>query len=743
MNTYAPSRALSLLPSGAVETPASREANVRSVEQLAKALWRRRLFIASCGIVLGVAGYAVTKQLPKKYTATGLVAVDTQRITAVGATGPIDSGTLMDPAPQVRSETLLLRSPAVLRKVADDLELAADPEFNSLLRPPGVVDHIKGFVRQATSGAFLPEQVAARLAEYGIVLPTPADEKVLTPRAVREMVMDALSDSLAVFNDGRSLVISASFTSENPERAAEVVNRLFESYLGEKREVRASRNREILAALQGRLEDARAELAAAEQRVRDFRAKHGLVSVRAGSVAQQQVEELSTALARASEERARINAIWERAQSGARVGAIPTDVVDVLASQTVGRLRDREAEAVRRLTELSSRLGPSHPERRSAESELAAARAETSAEARRIVASLGAQAQSARAREADLARQLEEARGQATRLSGVQAELLQLEKESDQRRALYQTFMQSVEQSAAEPRDPQILGVQVVSYAVAPNEPSAPRPALAGGIGMLLGLCLGGLVSVAGRQNRGPFRDLEDLAQETRLPVLAAVPRASGWRAQASLLDRITAEPRGMEAEVLRGLRAQLRFIAPQATPRSVAFAASGPGESASSLAAAFARVAALDGLRVLLIEGDLQQPSLAAALGLPESNGLLAAVSQSAPWNESVTRDTVTPLDLLLVTEPPPNARQLLESVRFQQLLADACEEYNLVVVNAPSVTLAAEAMVLAHCVDATVLVVEANATPRDRVKAAAERLLVASNGLTAAVLNKAAAKG
>jgi capsular exopolysaccharide synthesis family protein len=198
-----------------------------------------------------------------------------------------------------------------------------------------------------------------------------------------------------------------------------------------------------------------------------------------------------------------------------------------------------------------------------------------------------------------------------------------------------------------------------------------------------------------------------------------------------------------MEAEVLRGLRAQLRFIAPHATPRSVAFAASGPGESASSLAGAFARVAALDGLRVLLIEGDLQKPSVAAALDVPESNGLLAAVSQSAPWSESVARDPATPLDLLLVTEPPPNARQLLESVRFQQLLAGACEEYNLVVVNAPSVTLAAEAMVLAHCVDATVLVVEADATPRDRVKAAAELLLVASNGLTAAVLNKAPAKG
>jgi polysaccharide biosynthesis transport protein len=221
------------------------------------------------------------------------------------------------------------------------------------------------------------------------------------------------------------------------------------------------------------------------------------------------------------------------------------------------------------------------------------------------------------------------------------------------------------------------------------------------------------------------------------------VPRASSWRGQSSLLSRVTAEPRGPEAEALRGLRAQLRFMAPQAAPRSVAFAAPIAGESASSLAAAFARVAASDGLRVLLIEGDLQRPSLAAALGATEGKGLLAALSNSTPWSDSVASDAGGHLDTLLVTEPPPNARQLLESVRFQQLLADACDDYNLVIVNAPAVTLGAEAMVLAHCVDATVLVVEAGVTPRDRVKAAAERLLVASSGLTGAVLNRAPPKG
>ncbi|MBD0275455.1 MAG: hypothetical protein ICV73_26440, partial [Acetobacteraceae bacterium] len=306
MNTHAPSTALPLVPASVeMRGLGEAEANVRSAEQLAKALWGRRLLIATCGIVLGAGVFAATKQLPKKYTATGLVAVDTQRITAVGVGGAIDPGNLIDPLPQVRSEALLMRSPAVLRKVADGLELAADPEFNPRLRPPGIVDRAKALLRQAAAGAFLPGPVVAFLAGHGIDLPAVAPEKEPAPIAVREMVLDSLSDGLALFNDGRSLVISASFTSESPERAAEVVNRLFESYLGEKREARASKNREVLAALRGRLEGARSELAAAEQRVRDFRAKHGLVSVRAGSAAQQRVEELAMALARASEERAR------------------------------------------------------------------------------------------------------------------------------------------------------------------------------------------------------------------------------------------------------------------------------------------------------------------------------------------------------------------------------------------------------------------------------------------------------
>jgi Mrp family chromosome partitioning ATPase len=118
----------------------------------------------------------------------------------------------------------------------------------------------------------------------------------------------------------------------------------------------------------------------------------------------------------------------------------------------------------------------------------------------------------------------------------------------------------------------------------------------------------------------------------------------------------------------------------------------------------------------------------------------LVATLGRGLPWRDAVARDPATPLDLLLVGEPPRNAHQLLESMRFQHLLSEACEEYNLVVLDAPPVTLAAEAMMLAHRVDATVLVVEARTTRRDRVKTAAERLVIAGPGVTTVVLNRAA---
>ncbi len=357
-----------------------------------------------------------------------------------------------------------------------------------------------------------------------------------------------------------------------------------------------------------------------------------------------------------------------------------------------------------------------------------------------MVISLGAQAEAARSREADLKRQLAAAEASAGTLSSVQSELQQLQKDADARRAVYQTLLQGEAQTAAASAkdSPGQTGARLVSAAVPPTNPSSPRTKVAAGLGLLGGFAFGGLLALVGGRREGGFAGADEITADTGLPTLAVVKRLMG-RGQ-SLAGTVVADPSGAEAEALRSLRMRLRFSGRQAAPRSVLFVSSVAGEGASSVAAAFARVAALDGLRVLLVEGDLQTPSLARVLGVAPTNGLVETLEGTDDWREQVARDPLTSLDMLLVGGAQPASNQLLEAMQMQNLMAEAREDYNLVVMDSQPLTRATRSMVLAQIADAVVLVIEAVSTPRLVVRNAVDAMAASSRKQPVAALNKAA---
>ena len=103
------------------------------------------------------------------------------------------------------------------------------------------------------------------------------------------------------------------------------------------------------------------------------------------------------------------------------------------------------------------------------------------------------------------------------------------------------------------------------------------------------------------------------------------------------------------------------------------------------------------------------------------------------------LARDTATPLDLLLASRPRPDAQQLLEGMRFQNLLTEVAEDYNLIVMDAPPVTLGSGALLLAHRANAAVLVVGAGVVRRGSLLDATDRLIGTSRNPIAVVLNQA----
>ena len=380
----------------------------------------------------------------------------------------------------------------------------------------------------------------------------------------------------------------------------------------------------------------------------------------------------------------------------------------------------------------------------------ASARRQISDEAGRIVASLGAQLRVARDQEADIRQQLDQARQSAVLAENAHAKLDQLQQEANTRRALYQTLLERSQQTVAQPASGATPDVRVISAAVPPGFPSGPRMMLAGAMGGSGGALLGCLLALTRLRSMRGFETAEEVTSSTGLVVLATLPRRLIMRDQGVLATRPgRSEMGGADVEAMRALRSRLRFTGRTGVPRCTVFVpqlADPSAPLAAPLAAAFARVAAQDGERVLLVEGDLLAPRLGQQLGLKsgrktspdhDQSGVLAVLA-GADWRDVVTPDRQPGLDLLLATGRTSNAHALLSGVDFQNLLVEARSEYDLVVLHAPPAT-TSDAAALVQRADAAVVVIDGRVEQEAAHDAATRLSTVARTPLVAVLLRRA----
>ena len=327
----------------------------------------------------------------------------------------------------VRSELQVLTSRALVQAVIEELNLTADPEFNSALNGPPLKARIGGAIRDRLPAAF-----AARLVAGGIL--PPAHARPPSPDVVMANVVGAVTNEIGIIIDGKTLLMGVNFSSEQADIASAVVNSLITRYMAGKVDERAVADRKANADLERRAEQVHAEIEQLEQQIRDTREKYNLVQTRDGSIGQQQLGDLSAALTQASSTRAQLEANYQRAGILVRTGGAGVDNTDALGSSIIGSLRNQEVTAERRVAQLQTTLGPGHPSRVSAEAELASARAAVITEAKRAMAGLGAQAAAARQHEANCAISLPRRRPPRSASAAVQSRLEQLEKDANARR---------------------------------------------------------------------------------------------------------------------------------------------------------------------------------------------------------------------------------------------------------------------------------------------------------------------
>ncbi|OGP34576.1 MAG: hypothetical protein A2X93_06000, partial [Deltaproteobacteria bacterium GWC2_56_8] len=103
----------------------------------------------------------------------------------------------------------------------------------------------------------------------------------------------------------------------------------------------------------------------------------------------------------------------------------------------------------------------------------------------------------------------------------------------------------------------------------------------------------------------------------------------------------------------------------------------------------------ALEGKKVLIIDGDLRRPALHKQFDQPNSKGLTNFLVGEATIEEIQVKTGVSGLSIMTTGPIPPDPAKLVESHKMQQLISDMKDIYDIVIIDAPPVLPASDAMV------------------------------------------------
>ncbi len=694
-------------------------------QDLLDSLLRRKGVIILSMIVGGLIAYHVAKTIPPWYTANGLLVVDTYK-SSIPELQTLTSDRTVEPWGG-RSEARVLTSQQMVDLLVREMSLERDPEFNETLRP--------SFLAQLADQPWMPAPLGRWLAD----LAGPMEPRYDV--GIQREIGREITEALTAFSEERSYAIEIEFSGKDPEKSARIVNTLMELYIARQIDEKRQTMLQSSEGLKQKLAELKADLEAAQARVREEEGNASLLVTQEGTIISRDLADLVKQRRTLRSERDQL-----AADLGQLVAAIASGTLTALDKNLVTpRLEGLwidEAAARRRLSEESIELGKRHPRRIALEKEVENIREQIQGEAAGIAKSLEQRIASLDNQDRQLRRQIETGQGEAAQVAKERTRLAQLQEEVKAKQDLYTRYRGFYEQTLSTLANIDLHGsdVRIASVAVPPLKPSSPGAGLLTVIGMFAGLLASSGSIVARRYMSSGIETLDQLTQITGLPGLGAIPSVASWlKPKQNLANYVAEFPNSGVTETLRGILLRLNLSSVEAPRKVLLVTSSEPAEGKTSFCIALGRTAAQDGLRCLVVDCDFRRPSFPAQTNLRPNASLNDFLSGALDWGQdAVVKDPATGMDMLMSKATQSEMREFVSSSRLRVLIAEAREHYDLVIVDSPPVLRVPDAINLADTSDAIVFLAAWRTTRRKMIQEAIRRLAIAGRPIAGVILSK-----
>lgn len=562
-------------------------------------------------------------------------------------------------------------------------------------------------------------------------------------------VLTNLAKRIHIGRRGTTNVVEIVAQSDNRQRAQLIANTYADVYIANQLRAHVDTSTQANSWLSRRLAQLRDDVEAKEAAVTAFRTQAGLPAADAPQAASpvatnDLASQVQLAQADLDERQARASRFRDLMSSGASVDTLASAV----NSETLNGLRDRMADIDQRQGDLENRYLPSHPAVIAIRAERAQVQAQIDREVQRAASDLNAQVSAARARLQGLQQSLRANTAPAATATtsdnpDAQAHLRDLQREAAVARQVYETYLQR-NQDMADVNELNIPDTRVLAYATLPSSPSSPllREALllAAAIGLLLAIAAGIVWEMIDQS----VKNADDLENKVGTKAVASIPTISNrMMRQMPPAERhppgyLVGRPMSAFAEALRVLRTVVVYSKLDFSVKVVAVTSALPNEGKTTIALCLARIAALSGQRVCVVDCDLRMQSINDVVDIETDVGVLQVLAGEAPWRSAIVRDPSTEAHILPVATSGFTPRDVFGSDAMATLIADLRSYYDLVVLDCAPILAVAETRILVKQADTTVLVARSGRTPVGALRAAVSQTELAGGKVLGVALNR-----